>query len=176
MVASLRVADEWLREDACIVSYADIFYPKETVERLAASADDVAISYDPDWLALWSARFEDPLSDAETFRCDTSGRLVEIGHRPDSAVDVEGQYMGLLKFSPTGWGRVRTLLDRLSAGEIDRLDMTSLLSRLIGAGEQIGTVPTIPGWGEIDSETDLNYYEEEVKAGRLRLCLAVSEA
>jgi len=174
MVASLRVADEWLRGDACIVSYADIFYPKETVESLAAGIDDLAISYDPDWLTLWSARFEDPLSDAETFRRDAGGQLVEIGRRPKAAAEVEGQYMGLLKFSPAGWARIRSLLDRLPAGEIDRLDMTSLLSRLIQAGERIGTVPTAPGWGEIDSETDLAYYDEEVQAGRLRLRTEVS--
>ena len=57
--------DPWLRAHDCIVSYADIFYTGETVKRLAAAGGDLAMSYDPDWLALWSRRFADPLSDAE---------------------------------------------------------------------------------------------------------------
>lgn len=169
MVVSLRAADAWLREAPCIVSYADIFYPAETVVRLAQAADPLAIAYDPDWLLLWSGRFENPLLDAETFRRDAAGQLVEIGQRASTTAEIEGQYMGLLKFTPAGWKSVLDLLSAMPAAAIDKLDMTSLLSRLLAAGVQIGTVPTVPGWGEVDAETDLAYYEQEIAAGHLRL-------
>lgn len=168
MVASLACAAAWLETGPCIVSYADIFYAAETVRRLSRATDPVAIAYDPDWLASWSGRFADPLSDAETFRLDGS-RVVEIGRKPRDVAEVEGQYMGLLRFTPAGWRAVESFRAGLPAPDRDRLDMTSLLRGLIGAGHRIEAIAAVPGWGEIDSESDLAFYEAAVAAGRLAL-------
>src|SRR5690242_7556765 len=78
MVMSLATAAEWLKAGPVIVSYADIWYRRELVWDLAAAAGDLVITYDRAWRSLWSRRFIDPLSDAETFRTDSSGRLIEI--------------------------------------------------------------------------------------------------
>jgi len=169
MVVSLCAADAWLRTSPCIVSYADIFYPVETVLSLVGADADLAVAYDPDWLALWNSRFANPLLDAETFRRDLTGRLVEIGRRAETTAEIEGQYMGLLKFTPAAWQNVVGYLGTLQQSDVDRLDMTTLLSRMIALGQHVGTVPTAPFWGEVDSDSDLAYYEQEVAAGRLRL-------
>src|SRR5437879_5073240 len=79
MVASLCAAAPWLRDGPVVVSYADIFFRHELVRALVDAQDDLAITYDPDWRTLWTRRFAEPLSDAETFRADASGRLIEIG-------------------------------------------------------------------------------------------------
>ena len=34
------------------------------------------------WLELWSKRFENPLDDAETFKINEGGYLLEIGQKP----------------------------------------------------------------------------------------------
>lgn len=47
--------------------------------------------------------------------------------------------------------------------------MTSLLSRLISAGVSIHAVPTAPGWGEVDSESDLAYFTAAVTRGDIAL-------
>jgi choline kinase len=173
MVMSLAAAAEWLRASPCLVSYADIFYPVATVSRLEAlSGPQLAIAYDPNWRALWEARFADPLSDAETFRLTEGNRLVEIGARATSLDQIEGQYMGLLRFTPQSWAAVEGLLDELEPARRDKLDMTSLLSLLLQRGADIRAVPTDPGWGEVDSESDLAYYEAEVTSGRISLPLA----
>ena len=171
MVVSLRAAAAWLSATPCLVSYGDIFYPVETVRRLVAAEGEILISYDPDWLALWRARFEDPLSDAETFRLKGS-TVIEIGRKARALDEVEGQYMGLLKFTPAGWRTIEKYLVSLDESVIDKLDMTGLLSRLIGSGVPVGAVPTSRGWGEVDSESDLAYYEREIAAGRLMLAVA----
>ena len=44
-------------------------------------------------------RFDDPLSDAETFRLNSSSEIIEIGNKPSSIEEIEGQYMGLMSFS-----------------------------------------------------------------------------
>lgn len=159
MVTSLVCAAEWLRDQPCIVSYGDIFYAPDSVRRLSAAAGDIAITYDRDWLDLWQARFDDPLCDAETFRVDADGRLVEIGGKPRSLDDIQGQFMGLLMFRPFGWAQVTALLERLRPAVRDALDSTGLLNRMIAAGVPVNTVPIDGGWGEIDSKADLQACE-----------------
>ena len=176
MVMSLTCAEEWLAAAPSLVSYADIFYPAETVQRLRNADGDIVLSYDPCWLEQWRNRFADPLSDAESFRLDAGGRVVEIGQRVDDIARIEGQYMGLLKFTPTGWRSISSQLDALIPADRDRLDMTMLLSRLVCAGAAVMAIPTAPGWGEVDSASDLAYFDGEVAAGRLTLELAPATA
>jgi choline kinase len=159
MVQSLLCADRWLSETDCLVSYADIICRPEHVARLAACSFDLAITYDQDWHRLWSARFADPLSDAETFAVDDLGRLLEIGRKTDDLAEIQGQYMGLLKVTPGGWARIRRHLSSLPPALADRLDLTALLGRLLAEGETIGTVPVRGGWLEVDDARDLALYE-----------------
>ncbi|WP_417513123.1 NTP transferase domain-containing protein [Minwuia sp.] len=164
MVASLVRASEWLEQDACIVSYSDIFYEPEAPDLLQKSDADIAVTYDPDWLEIWSKRFEDPLDDAETFRLD-GDRIVEIGRKPDTVSEVEGQYMGLLRFSPAGWAEVRRIFDGLPADRAAKLDMTSLLQAIIDAGRVPVTGIAYRGeWGEVDSGEDLAAYTNDPDA------------
>lgn len=166
MVASLACAATWLREQPVIVSYADIFYPASAVAALVAAPGDIAAAYDPDWLALWSQRFADPLSDAETFRLDGT-RVIDIGRRTTKLDEIRGQYMGLLKFTPKGWAAAAAYFASLAPERGARLDMTSLLSGLIQAGQPIEGVPVTGPWGEIDSVDDLTLYERLIVEGRL---------
>ena len=158
MVMSLACAADWLASDTCIVSYADIAYLPRTVARLVDSDADIAITYDPNWLSLWRFRFEDPIADAETFRIVDS-RIVEIGSRPATISEIEGQFMGLLRFTPSGWGQVVACLETLSSTVRDQLDMTGLLGRLIAADVPIMGVPINEPWCEVDTLSDLRRYQ-----------------
>ena len=159
MVASLLAAEEWLSEAPVVVSYADIVYGPATVRALvAAPSAPITISYDEDWLWLWRQRFPDPLSDAESFRMD-GDRITDIGRRASDLREIEGQYMGLLRFEPDGWQAVRYLVNGMGTNEDDRLDMTSLLRCLIDRGIGVRGVAAIGRWGEVDSVSDLRLYE-----------------
>ena len=76
-------------------------------------------------------RFEDPLVDAETFRLNYDGSLAEIGKKPKSINDIEGQFMGLLKFTPNGWEKLKEIFDDLQKEDIKKLHMTDILQMLI---------------------------------------------
>jgi L-glutamine-phosphate cytidylyltransferase len=169
MVMSLATASEWLRTKPTIVSYADIFYRRELVRGLALSTGDIVIAYDRAWQSLWRRRFRDPLSDAETFRADDSGKLIEIGGKTQHIGEISGQYMGLLKITPTGWQIVQDLLLRQDPELRDRLDMTALLRLLLIQGFTIDTFATAGQWGEVDSLDDLMLYETMVRDGELLL-------
>jgi L-glutamine-phosphate cytidylyltransferase len=170
MVMSLVAAAAWLRSGPVIVSYADIFYRSELVRGLADAPGHLVVSYDRAWRRLWTRRFADPLADAETFQIDAGSRLLEIGGKTTRIEDIGGQYMGLLKFTPTAWNAVEALLDMLDAPIRERLDMTGLLRRLLAVNAfPINTLATDGQWGEIDNPNDVALYQNMVQEGELVL-------
>lgn len=159
MVASLERADAWLRAETCIISYSDIFYESTAISALMECDASLAVTYDPGWRILWEKRFGDPLLDAETFRLRSDGTLAEIGQRPTSVDDIEGQYMGLLRIAPDGWREIRRNRSNLSSEQRDKMHMTDTLQMVIEAKRmQIAAVPYTDEWGEIDSPNDLAAY------------------
>lgn len=158
MVETLRNAASWLCEEPCVISYSDIVYSPEHVAKIVNCNHDIAITYDTLWESLWRLRFEDPLSDAETFQAK-DGFLTEVGGRARSIHEIAGQYMGLLYITPSGWESVDGLLSGLSQGQVDKLDMTALLQLLLDENVKIGAVPVDGGWAEADSMDDVRAYE-----------------
>lgn len=158
MLMSLVEAKEWLASDICIISYSDIVYSSKSVEKLIAGTGDIAITYDPSWLTLWSLRFEDPLSDAETFKLNQNSELIDIGGKATNVHEIEGQFMGLLKFTPIGWEIIQNYLSKQDQDLLDKMDMTKLLKGLISAGEKIKAIRIDEPWYEVDNENDLNKY------------------
>lgn len=162
MVRTLQCAAELLRSGPCLMSYSDIAYHPDHVRALSACPGDLAITYDTLWKDLWSARFEDPLSDAETF-LQEGGFLRTIGGRTRDESDVQGQYMGLVLFRPGGWSLAEHKLSELGPAA-DKLDMTSLLRALLSDGAAIRAVPVAGRWCEADNQDDLALYESKIHA------------
>lgn len=167
MVGSLLAASDILASDDCVISYADIIYPAGVIEKLIAGSGDIRITYDTEWLELWNKRFENPLSDAETFRVDENGTLLEIGKKTRSIDEIQGQYMGLLQFTSAGWKLIADYLGGMEQEQIDRLDMTSLLQRLITANIHVDTVRSNDVWMEIDSKDDIELFASIWNRGRI---------
>jgi len=162
MVTSLACAEEWLKTGPCIVSYSDIFYDTLAVSSLMESKALLAVTYDPNWLELWQQRFDDPLDDAETFLINSSGYVAEIGSRPKSIQDIQGQYMGLLKFSPDGWDCFSKFFNNFNNKEKSNMDLTRVLNRLIIEKNcKILAVEYIGKWGEIDNKNDVEIYNKK---------------
>lgn len=165
MVSSLACAQEWLRAEPCVVSYSDIFYSPTAVQSLMTCDAPLAITYDPNWLELWRQRFGDPLLDAETFRLTPEHTLAEIGNEPKNVDEVQGQYMGLLRFTPGGWAEVLRIQTGLTPEQCDKMHMTGTLQRLIDKGcIPITAVPYTGEWGEVDSAEDLAMYGVGIQA------------
>jgi choline kinase len=168
MVASLLSARDAI-DRPVLVSYSDIVYAPAIVTGLMGSGADLAITYDLDWLELWQRRFADPRADAESFVVDESFRLREIGRKIDDVGKVMGQYMGLLRLTPASL----TWIDGVLAAESDpvrrdKLDMTSLLGRIVAAGHPVTGVPIRGGWSEVDSPSDLVVATELANAGKFQ--------
>jgi len=164
MVTSLACASEWLQKETCIVTYSDIFYKFGAIRDLMSCTGEIVVSYSPDWLDLWKKRFGDPLIDAETFRFQDDGVLTEIGNVPRTIEEIQGQYMGLLKISPRGWNEIDKQYRALGNSERNKIDMTGLLQKIIGANNLPIHVSSYLGiWGEVDTTNDLNIYSTPEK-------------
>lgn len=168
IATSLACAREWLAQDTCIVGYADLVYPAQAVLRLSAATGAIATLYDRHWLALWRRRFADPLLDAERFRLDAAGELLEIGGRAAHVEEIEGQYMGLTKLAPSGAARLLACYDGLAAAERERLDLTALFALALRAGVRIHAQHYDGWWCEIDGESDLELAEQIVREAAAR--------
>ena len=162
MVISLKCAAAILRRSPCLVSYSDIVYHPEILEMLVKRQGDIVITYDTLWERLWTARFDHPLEDAESFKVEDQ-RLVEIGRRVRHLEAIEGQYMGLLKLTPSGWHQVEDKLESLPSATCDSLDITALLQLLLQDGIHIRCVAVEGRWCEVDNASDLKRYEHFIR-------------
>lgn len=163
MVSTLFNAKDFMDDDI-IISYADIIYKKEVMESLIASEDDFSVVVDKDWIKLWSIRMDNPLNDAETLKIE-DGKIVELGKKPNTYEDIEGQYIGLIKISKSAIKKVINFYEGLDKDKLydgkdyDNMYMTSLIQMIIDDLMDVKPVFINGGWVEIDSVDDLNKLE-----------------
>ena len=160
MVASLFCIPS--TKSSAIISYSDIVYKSEHVNSLKKSNGDIVITADLKWEELWKLRFENPLDDAETFK-SINGLLTNIGGKTNNILDIEAQYMGLLKLTSKGWNQMFNLFKTFAKEKQDRLDMTSMINELLKIGIKINVVFVNGGWCESDSYSDIEVYEKQMK-------------
>lgn len=104
---------------------------------------------------------ENPLEDLKTFRLSPEGRLPEIGRKPQNRDEIQGQFMGLLRFTPESWDWVERTIRGPMAKSVEKLDMTTLLQELLQRGYGVEAIPTGDLWLECDSERDIEIYERD---------------
>jgi L-glutamine-phosphate cytidylyltransferase len=170
MVETLFCAESELNEEL-IVSYGDIVYSRGILDSLLQSDADISVTIDLDWEEYWRARIENPLDDAETLKMDEDGYILELGQKPQALSEIEGQYMGLMKFSMEGVNVLkeayREARDSGIIGNrpLKKAYMTDLLQAIIDSGIGVKSVPIKGGWVEVDTVEDL---ESEVTRNRLQ--------
>lgn len=161
MVWTLFCAEEELEGDI-LLCYGDIVYSREILEALLKSDADIAVAIDLEWESYWRARNEDPLDDAETLKLTNDGQIIEIGQKPKSLSEIEGQYMGLMKFSAKGIKQLKKAFNdakisgALRGKSLEKAYMTDLLQEMIDLNFRLDAVTVNGGWVEVDTVSDLN--------------------
>ena len=159
MVESLFCARDYMDRDT-LISYGDIVYAPETLASMMAATADVSVAIDTNFLDYWKARTEDYFDDLETLRIDEDGWICEIGGKPRSLPDIQGQYMGLMKFTTAGLDRLgerfASAHDRgtLRGKPVRMAYMTDILQDLIDSGALLKPVFTDASWVEVDTLED----------------------
>jgi len=160
MVWTLFSAEDDLDGDL-IIAYGDIVYSREILQELLRSKADIAVAIDLEWESYWRARNENPLDDAETLKLGTDGGIIEIGQKPTSIAEIEGQYMGLIKLSARGSQQLKKvfseakLLGVMRGKPLEQAYMTDLLQMMIDLHYRVEAVPVRGQWVEVDTVGDL---------------------
>jgi len=149
--------------ESLIISYGDIAYSKENLKKILNSKGDICVAYDTKWKVYWSKRFKKPLKDLESFKIRKNNTIAEIGNKVNSFKEIDGQYIGLIKFSKKGIKKAQKVYFSILNGnkkinnkKIKKAFITDFIQELINRGIEIKGVPIHGGWLEIDTPNDLN--------------------
>ncbi len=166
MVFTLFCASELFDgEDDILISYGDIIY-NETVLRSIIDADnEISVVVDKKWRQYWSKRMPNPLEDAETLKINQEGYIQELGKKPGSYADIQGQYIGLVKIRKDVVTKVKKFYENLDRSvlydgkDFDNMYMTSFLQMVADNLISLSPVYINNGWIEVDCPSDLNFGE-----------------
>jgi len=178
MVETLFCAKEEL-EGEIIVSYADIIYERNVLQKLIDSKQKISVVIDEKWEKYWNKRFEDPLNDVESLKINSKGNIIDIGQKTRSLEEIQGQYIGLMKFDSEGTKIISDFYHRCkeeskngsnilnSKIEFKKSYLTDLLQGLIVDGNELKAVFVNGGWLEFDTINDFNLYQKMIKDNNL---------
>ena len=162
MVATLFAAEAVMTGDSdLIISYGDIVYEPKVLSSLMSVDAPSILAVDREWRRYWAARMDDPLNDAESMKLTDGNRVIELGKKPKSYDDIEGQYIGLIRIRADFVKRFVTAwqcMDRSAVydgKDFDNMYMTSFLQYLIDGGWEVRAALIENGWAEVDCEADL---------------------
>lgn len=156
MVETLFEARKYFN-DEIIISYGDIVYEKDVLKAIMKDINDISIIVDHGWQEYWEMRVDDIFSDAESLIIDESGKIKSIGKKVNDINLIQGQYIGLLKFTLKGLGILENIYDNIDKKNIY---MTDLIQEVINKGYDVYENPIYRKWVEIDTITDLKLAEE----------------
>jgi choline kinase len=186
MVESLFTAEEKL-DDSVIVSYGDIIFEPSIIQSLIDSRHDISVVVDENWKDLWNVRFENPLDDAESLVLDKNELILELGQKVDSIDNIQGQFIGLMKFQNDGiidiinFYKKMKLIANSSTNPLnpnlpfEKSFMTDFLQGLIQNNQKLNAIVIKNGWLEIDSLKDYNLYQKMYSDKRLNKLISFEE-
>lgn len=153
-----------------IISYGDIVFQPEALEKLVSSKEGLTLITDLGWRDYWALRTEDLKSDVETFRWDPKSKKVfELGRKPNNLEEIEGQYIGLLKISKKFAPQLLNLYKNLDISKENtrNMYMTDFLQYIIDSSFPVHAESITHGWLEFDSVDDLEIYNKMLQNNTL---------
>jgi choline kinase len=170
VLASLFCAEQAIVGDV-VISYSDILFSPGIVEELLLSQEDITVAVDRNWREQYVGRKMHPVQEAEKVILDESGCVVEIGKHLDAASTmIAGEFIGMLRLSPSGASIFRTHFKRCQALDaslqfqqaetLNKAYLTDFLQELIAQGIKVSACLFSGSWMEIDTMEDLKRARE----------------
>lgn len=151
-------------EGEVIISYSDILFEKQVVERLLESKKDISIVVDIDWKGYYEGRKDHPIEEAENVIIDADSNVVEIGKILTKKHDVHGEFIGMMKLTSRGSEIFKKHFNRSKklfwgkpfqrAQTFEKAYLTDMIQEMVDLGVPIHCVIIERGWQEIDTVED----------------------
>jgi len=151
MIESLMCARPCFFKDT-VVSYADILYNYDMLQAISNTEEDFVVAVDVNWEYYWKIRYGKIDTDTESLKINDYGLITNIGKPNPSLEEIDGRYVGLLKFSKKGLKIIEEIYD--SDEKWKTAYMTDLLQEIINRGHKVYPLEVWNGWIEFDTVDD----------------------
>ena len=148
--------------DDIVILYGDIMYSDEIIYKIIKAKNKITTAVDINWRKAWELtdRMED---DLETLKIKQK-KIINIGKKTKKLDDIDGRYIGATKFNK----EVVNFFIKFYEKKIKnknrkflKLDMNSLLMKLINVGFLLNYVKIRGLWFEFDNKNDINIYKKK---------------
>ena len=154
----------------CLVSYSDIVFEPEVVEKLLGSPAENALVVDRDWRKRYQGRTDHGEEAAEKVVVE-QGLVRSLGkHIPGPGT--HGEFIGLVRLCGDTARGLRRLYEELrpkywdrpfqQAATIRQAYLTDMFQELIDRGSSFASVDIEGGWAELDTPQDLSRARREL--------------
>jgi choline kinase len=146
-----------------IISYSDIIYSKDILQKLIKKKGDIVVAIDKNFKKYWMKRFKNPLDDIESCKIKKN-QIYDIGRKVNSFTEIDGQYIGLIKLSSKGskiFCQVHKDLKKYNKDVLKKMYMTDFLQILIKKGHKLTACKFYTPWIEVDNQNDLKIIEHK---------------
>ena len=166
-LGSLISINKYFNEDV-IVIFSDIIFDEKIFQDIIDVKCDIGIALDKNWKKNYSNRTEHPISQADLVKIKNN-RIVQI--KKDLKDDDTSEFIGILKFSSTGW---KILIDTCrelqknneqfhSAQSFQKAFITDIIQEFVESNHNVEPIFVEGSWLEIDTLQDLNIAREKLK-------------
>ncbi|MEX1198750.1 MAG: PEP-utilizing enzyme [Pseudohongiellaceae bacterium] len=150
---------------ACIVSYADIVFHREAVDRVAEAGGDIVVAVDSQWRRRYAGRTAEDLQRCEKVHFVADG-ITRLGADIDPAL-ANAEFTGLVRLAPSvvEWLQAHAA----SLGEqFSRSKLAGLIEWLRMQGFSVQAVDLAGDWAELNEPRDLAHFVLGTKAQTLQ--------
>lgn len=145
-----------------IIVYGDIIFKKKIFDKFINDTNNLSVGVDKNYLSYWKKRMKYPLKDLETMIIKNKF-ITQLGGKPLSYKEIQGQYMGLIKFSHKKFYRIKKIIKgiKVKNSHYKNLFFTDFIQILIDNNIKAFAVKTYGSWQEFDKPKDFkidNYY------------------
>ena len=178
MVETLMCAEKEMTEDF-IVLYSDIAFEKRVLQAVLDAPCEIGVTVDTDFREYWETRLERPEGDDESFQIGPEGNIIELGSPNPSSEQMNGRYVGILKFVGKGIGDLKRVYHEnrekyfespepwLNSKSFKKGYMTDMIQAIINDGVRVDPIEIKRGWLEFDTTEDYELYQKWLGDGTM---------
>jgi|TARA_B100001971_G_C18198578_1_gene543075 choline kinase len=175
MVESLMCASSEYDDDL-IITYADLIYTKDLINKLIEAPYMVTVCVDQNWKNYWFHRYGTTETDLETLSINNNV-ITELGAPRYSSDGIHFRYVGVVKFSlkiipqiVSLYRKKKNLNEKWVKSGQNFLNgyMTDLLNEMIINGISLNTIMAGNQWIEIDTATDYENLLRDYNTGKIK--------